>query len=329
MDHHDREGKGRVPLSALPARLCELVPAARGVLAQAAVDAFRAVPWIADMTRPAGADPIAAEYSANDALIGGEIVGDFLPYGLIYRSLDNLLRRSAYDTAGSRSLLEHSGNFMATIMTYDLDLKEPLTLYLKEDIDKDVADALARFTVLGQSSEFLRESGADPAGAGFIASGHGNSIPRPPQLLRYSSLWDAPRCFLDMVPEVADNFSNIVIEAVRQSAGEAPKANGLFDLVHAIVGYPIRELVRPERLVREVAAGVIDEMFREGEVSAETIRGCCRFMALAAEADKESGGHLLQVLPDTLSVEFSRIALNIYHDDGEFRDVLLHIVAQS
>jgi hypothetical protein len=329
VDHHDREGKGRMLLSALPARLCELVPAARGALAQAAVDAFCAVPWIADMTRPAGADPIAAEYSASDALVGGEIIGDFLPYGLIYRSLDNLLRRSAYDAAGSRSLLEHCGNFMATIMTHDMELKEPLALYLKEDIDKNVADALARFTVLGQSSEFLRESGADPAGAGFIAAAHGNSIPRPPQLLRFSSLWDAPRCFLEMVPEVADNFSDIVIKAVGQSARGAHQANGSFDLVHAIVGRPVRELVRPERLVREAVARVIDGMFRKGGVSVETIRGCCRFMALAAEADKEFGGHLLRVLSDTLSVEFSRIALNIYHDDGEFRDVLLRVAAQS
>ena len=324
MGHQDRVGTGLMLASALPARLCELVPAARGALAHAAVDAFRAVPWIADMTRPAGADPSAAEYSPRDFLVGGEIVGDFLPYRLIYRSLDSLLRDAVYNTAGSRSQLEHCGSFMAMVMTHDMDLKEPLTLYLREDIDKGVANALARVTVLGQSSEFLDASGADPARAGFVATAQRDNVPR---LLRCSSLWDAPRCFLKMIPEVVHDFSSIVTDAVGKSARESHQANGSFDLVHAIVGRQVRDLVRPEILVREVVAGVIDAMFHEGAVREELIRDAASSWRLRPRLTRNPAG-TCRMYCRPRSRWNSRIALTMYRDDGEFRDVLLRIAAQ-
>ena len=218
---------------------------------------------------------------------------------------------------------------MAVIMAEDIGLKEALSIFVAEDIDLDVANRLARFTPLGQFQEFLDDAGIDAAQVPAMDISNSRMMIGAPRVLRYSDLWDAPACFLDEVPEVTDRFSHVFADAVRRAAKGPGSSSGSIDIIDAVVGRPIREMATPGRLVREVVAKVIDEVFQEGEVSNDLISRCCEFIALAIDADKKVGGHLIQVLQGKFSKRFARIAIDAYHAEGELMDILKKIADRS
>jgi hypothetical protein len=313
-------------LGDLPARLSELVPPSRMILARTAVTAYQAVPWRVDLAETGPARASESDYSATEAEIGSRIVSGFLPYSLIYRTLAGLLGESARDAAESRPLLEHCANFMLTIMTEDIGLKEALEIFLAEDIDPEIASRLARDTRLGGCPAFLDAVGIDAVEKTDADSGSGGTPVPPATFLRFSDSWDAPACFLDMVPEAAGRFSHLFAEAVRRTGRNPGTAGEPFDLINAAVGRPISEMARPERLIGEVVTEVIDEMFRSGEVSDDLVNGCCQFMAVAIAADESEDGHLARVVQEKLSVEFAWIAVRAYHGEGELTSILRRVV---
>lgn len=315
-------------LDDLPAQLCDLVPPGRMILARTAVNSYRAVPWRVDLTKTGPAGLRESGYTAAEARIGSRITGEFLPYSLIYGTLAGLLGEAARDVDGSRILLEHCGNFMLAVMAEDIGLKEALDIYIAEDIDTDIAGELARLTPLGQCAEFLDAAGIDAVHPGAAGPGTASKHPGTPGLLRFSDMWDAPACFLQMVPEAADRFSRVFAEAIRRAGKDSPAVEPP-DVIDAAVGRPVREMAAPDRLVGEVVAEIIDDMFRTGEVSADLVHGCCTFIALAIEADNRTDAHLLRVLRDKLSGEFARIAVGVYHENDELAHALRAIASRD
>lgn len=313
-------------LDDLPARLWELVPPSRKILAWTAVNAYRAVPWRVDLTKTGTAGLRGSVYTVIEAKIGSRITSEFLPYSLIYGVLAGLLGGAARDVKGSRRLLEHCGDFMLVVMAEDIGLKEALDTYIAEDIDLDIASQLARLTPLGQCAEFLDATGADSTRTGAADISTASNPAGVRRLLRFSDSWDAPACLLEMVPEAATRFSLAFTEAIRRAAENSGNSGESFDVIDAAVGRPIREMAEPDRLIGEVVAEVIDEMFRSDEVSDELVNGCCRFIALAIDRDESGDGHLARIVQEKISPEFARIALHAYPEPGEFKSILREVV---